>query len=124
MIRVLVFIKKLPGTDRAHFQQYYETRHAPLVNRLLPFYQRYRRNYLDHGVRSDHPAEAFDVVTELEFASQHDYDAWLEALGNPEILSQIREDERNFIDQKATRMWVVTSCADELPRRGTAADAP
>jgi uncharacterized protein (TIGR02118 family) len=118
MIKVLVFIKKLEGTDRAHLQHYYETHHAPLVNRLLPFYCLYRRNYLDEAVRSTQPVDVgCDVVTELGFASQAEYDGWLEALSDPEVIRQIREDERNFIDQSATRMLLVTPVADDLPER-------
>ena len=122
MIKVVVFIRKLPGTDRAHLRDYYENHHAPLVNRLLPFYCLYRRNYFDEPVRSGPLDIDYDVVTELGFSTKADYDAWLDALSDPEILRQIREDERNFIEQGATRMVLVTPLATRSAWCSTRAD--
>ena len=112
MIKVLAFIRKRPDLDLAAFREYYERHHAPLINRLLPYYQEYNRNYLMAPFRPDQAAADFDVVTELVFASQADHDAWRAALADPTVLDQIRADERNFLDQGATRMWVVDEHVD------------
>ncbi len=117
MIKVLVFIKKRPDLDRDQFRDYYERNHAPLVNRLLPFYQEYNRNYLVEPFRPDQTGVDFDVVTELVFASRDDYEAWRATLAEPAVLEQIRADERNFLEQGSTRMWLVDEHADDLPDR-------
>ncbi len=119
MPKVLVFIKRRPDLSREQFREYYEQHHAPLVNRLLPYYQEYRRNYLEGPFRPGQPDMDFDVVTELVFATDDDYQAWRQALTDPVVLDQIRVDERNFLDQGTTRMWVVDAHADDVPdRRG------
>ena len=115
MIKVIATIRKLLEISKEEFRRYYEDNHAPLINRLLPFYKEYKRSYVDDGVFEGQPAAEFDVVTERVFASQVDYDAWRVALRTPEIVEQIREDERNFLLQGATRLWVVTEFADDLP---------
>jgi hypothetical protein len=79
--------------------------------RLLPYFSAYRRNYIDGLVRRAGAEFDWDVITELEFGTQEDYDAWLAALATPEILCQIHADETNFIDSTQARMWAVTRCA-------------
>lgn len=108
MIKVLAFIKRLSATSPEHFRDYYEHHHAPLIDELLPFYATYRRNYLDGGVRGPLPEGDFDVVTELEFATEADYEGWKAKLADPETIRRIREDEAHFVEPGATRLWVVT----------------
>jgi uncharacterized protein (TIGR02118 family) len=117
MIKVVATIRKLPEISTQDFRRYYEDNHAPLINRLLPYYQEYKRNYVDRGVFEGQPDPGFDVLTELVFASRDDYDAWVVALRNPAIVEQIREDERNFLLQGATRLWVVSEFADDVRPR-------
>jgi uncharacterized protein (TIGR02118 family) len=109
MMRVLVFIKKLSDMSRVDFIRYYEDRHVPLVNRLLPFYAIYKRNYLAAPL---HPVDAcneFDVITELAFKDKSAFDAWSAALARPEVVDMIRADERNFIQSSSTQMWTIES---------------
>lgn len=107
MIKVLAFIRRLSGTDREHFRDYYEHHHAPLIDELLPYYATYRRNYLEAPFRPGQPEPDFDVVTELEFATEADHAAWKAALADPEVIRRIREDEAHFVEPGATRMWTV-----------------
>lgn len=107
MIKVIALIRKRPGITTEQFRRHYETVHAPLVNRLLPFYATYRRNYVDGPARGGPRQPDWDVFTELEFATTADFEAWRAALARPEVLAQIRADEANFIELGATQMWVV-----------------
>lgn len=109
----MVLIKKRPDLTTEQFREHYEAVHAPLIVRLLRYYSAYRRNYIDGPVRRAGAEFDWDVITELEFGTQEDYDAWLAALATPEILGQIRADEANFIDSTQTRMWAVTRCASD-----------
>ncbi|WP_156680532.1 EthD domain-containing protein [Sphingomonas profundi] len=107
MIKVLVFIRRLPHLSREAFIRYYEDHHVPLAERLLGRYYGYRRIYLTDGLYPEGVTSDFDVVTELTFESEAVYDRWLGDLADPEIIRQIREDERHFLDSSYTRMWRV-----------------
>ena len=123
MIKVLAFIKRRSDLDLAAFRDYYEHHHVPLIDRLLPFYDGYRRNYLVSTFREGESLMGFDVVTELRFASQEDYDGWRAALADPAVLQQIHDDERNFLEPGTTRMWVVDEHGhDHTVRQAEASD--
>jgi uncharacterized protein (TIGR02118 family) len=109
MIKVIVFITARPGISREAFRDYYETNHVPLVRRLLPTIGRYTRSYLQGPPmwRPDEPAPDFDVVTELWFANQADFDAFAATVRRPEISRQIAADEANFLDSTKTRLHLV-----------------
>ena len=107
MITVMVLIRKRPDLTPAQFRDHYENRHAPLIDRLLPYYQAYRRNYLETPVRPGQADVGYDVVTELEFADEETYDAWQDALRRPEVIAEIRADEAHFLAAGETRMWRV-----------------
>ena len=113
MIKVVVLIKKRPDITTEQFRHHYEMVHAPLVDRLLPYYVTYRRNYVEGAIRAGQPAFDWDVFTELEFATASDYQAWQAALARPEVLDQIRADETNFLVAGETRMWLVSPFATE-----------
>jgi uncharacterized protein (TIGR02118 family) len=117
VIKVIVVIKKKPELTAEQFRRHYEDVHVPLIDRLLPFYATYRRNYVDGPARGGPSAFNWDVFTELEFASESDYEAWQAALEQPDVLEQIRADEANFLVSRETRMWVVTPFASEYTDR-------
>ena len=128
MIKVIVLIKKKPEITTEQFRQHYETVHAPLIDRLLPYYASYRRNYVDGPVRGGPREFEWDVFTELEFATESDYEAWQAALEQPEVLEQIRADEANFLVSRETRMWAVSPFTSDYsdrspdPARGVASE--
>ena len=117
VIKVIVLIKKKPELTAEQFRRHYENIHAPLIDRLLPYYATYRRNYVDGPARGGPGEFNWDVFTELEFATASDYEAWQAALEQPEVLEQIRADEANFLVSRETRMWVVTPFASEYADR-------
>jgi hypothetical protein len=120
VIKVVALIKKRPDITTEQFRHHYETVHAPLIDRLLPYYATYRRNYVDGPARGGQSEFHWDVFTELEFATRSDFDAWQAALARPEVLDQIRADEANFLVSGETRMWTVspfsTDYSDRHPR--------
>ena len=117
MIKVMVAITKLPSISSEQFQRYYEDHHVPLVNRLLPMYQVYKRHYLAADLRPGLAPPAFDVLTELGFASEADFVEWQNTLRNPAVQAEIRQDEAHFLISAETRMWVVTECASDFSQR-------
>ena len=118
MIKLIVFLNRLPHLDRAAFRQYYETVHAPKIARLLPMMAGYERNYPDAGkVRPEEgqsldEAIGFDALTVMKFASREDFSAWKAAMKDPELMRIIREDEANFLDSSSMRLFVVDECVN------------
>jgi hypothetical protein len=113
MIKVLVFLSRLPHIDREAFKAYYETKHAPMCEQLLPMVDLYQRNYPDPGKVV--PAEGrtldetigFDALTILKFNTPEAYDAHQAALRDPRTRQIILDDEANFLDRSKTRVFVV-----------------
>jgi len=115
MVKIMCFLNRKPGMTMAEFREYYETRHAPLASRLLPFFDSYKRNFasevqdyetghLENKAGSDAP---FDVITEMTFKTQADYQKMVDALGDPEIGGEIARDEENLFDRGAMRIYLV-----------------
>lgn len=106
MIRHFFLISKKPEISAAEFREYYETRHVPLIQRLLPMFAHYQRHYVDrdNSVLANGQVEpGFDVITEIHFAGQAEYDAFLSTASDPEVLAEIRADEAHFLISNATR---------------------
>ena len=49
------------------------------------------------------------MITEIHFANQADYDAFLNTASDPDVLAQIRADEANFLISDATRSLRISS---------------
>jgi hypothetical protein len=113
LIKLMVFLSRLPHVDREAFQAYYETRHAPLVLRLMPTISGYERNYPD--VSKVRPPEGqsvddvldWDAVTILRFKDREALNAYKAVLKDEKVMAIIRADEANFLDASRTRMFMV-----------------
>ncbi|NCN83850.1 MAG: EthD domain-containing protein [Sphingomonadales bacterium] len=112
MIKHFFLISKKPELSAEQFRAYYEANHVPLIKRLLPMFAHYQRHYID---RSESRIDAkqtdpdFDVITEIHFADQADYDAFLKTASDQDVLAQIRADEANFLISDATRSLRIDS---------------
>jgi uncharacterized protein (TIGR02118 family) len=113
MKKLTFLFKRKPGMTPEQFREHYENRHVPLALRLLPYFSDYARNYIRHdlayrpeGLHIDN-APSFDVVTEVTFATDADYDLMMSRLADPTVAKQIIEDEERFMDRKATLMFFV-----------------
>jgi uncharacterized protein (TIGR02118 family) len=90
VVKTVGFMPRKPGTARADFRAYYESRHAPLAVPLFPFH-RYRRNHLvDQAVEP-----GFDCLSEFWVSSLNRIG---ELMGGA-VGETMRTDERNFLDQ-------------------------
>ena len=84
----------------------------PLIKRLLPMFAHYQRHYIDRPESRIGETQAdpdFDVITEIHFATRADYEAFLQATSNPDVLAAIRADEANFLISDATRSLRIDS---------------
>ena len=109
MYKVMAFLSRKPGTTIEQLRDYYETRHVPLIGEIAPTMRGYRRNYLKlnepfkrNGDRID-----FDVVTEMLFASEAEYDEWFQAFSDPDAFRRVVEDEHKFLDPDSIRVCAV-----------------
>lgn len=116
MIKQTALLKSRPGMDRDAFIRRYEQGHAPLVDRLLPYHGRYRRNYVIPGslVKLDHiaqppPAPEFDVITQIWYQDQAKLDALSRALAETGAGKELAEDEQALFD----RTWMVMFATEE-----------
>lgn len=110
MFKCIALLKRRPDMSRDAFIDYYETRHAPLIRRLLPGIVDYRRNYVDLDGAFLFPGAApidFDVITEIWLADKSAYDHFLAVAAQEDVAGQIARDEENFLDRAASRMIVV-----------------
>ncbi|MFS3129948.1 EthD domain-containing protein [Nocardioides sp. Bht2] len=110
MIKVVALLARKPGLSMVEFIDYYENSHSRLVRSLTPQLVEYRRNYLDHQSKLAAPRTPdvdFDVITELWFADRAAYDEMTANHTRPEVRKVIDADEKNFLDQTVSRMYVV-----------------
>ena len=102
---------------RDEFIAYYENNHVPLILRHMPQIVDYRRNYvkLDTIYGGDGNAELdFDVVTEFCFDNKEEYDSANLIFNMPDVLSEIIQDEEQFLDRDKTRLFVVEEHASKF----------
>ena len=113
MIKAIVLLKRRPDLSLADFMDHYENRHVPLVREVLPTIDRYVRNYLE-GVSvsagrqdGDAPSPYFDVITELWFSDDKNYQDFIEHLADPEVSRRLKEDEERFLDRSIVQTYSV-----------------
>jgi hypothetical protein len=97
MIRVLAFMRRLPGVTRDAFREHYEAIHVPIA---LPFLTG-TAGYVRHHVREEiHGAPDFDCMTRFDYPDGATVKAVFEQTEGPQA-DAIRRDERTFMDKPA-----------------------
>jgi hypothetical protein len=103
MFKVFGFLSKKEGMTTQAFIDYYEKNHVPLICRLAPTPNVYKRNYLSRGDelnRGDNAID-FDVITELVFPDRAAYLEWRSQL------SKSGAGEQKFLDRSRTRACII-----------------
>lgn len=114
MKKMMTLFKKKPGMSVDDFRTYYEEKHTKLVMRLLKSGVSYKRNYIikagdgavSHQVDGEN-VPPYDVITEVYFADDADYETLRKAMSDPEIARQVAEDEANFLDRPSMMVFFV-----------------
>lgn len=128
MKKIIMFIKRKPGLTLDEFKDYYESNHVTLALKLIPQIAEYRRSYIvpgevykpGHLANVNHAVEpSFDVVTEISFKTEADYQKMVETLGEPKMGRILAEDEEKFVDRASIIMHIVEErrTPEELLRR-------
>ena len=110
MKKTIVLLTRKPGTTLEQFRHHYETAHAPGAIERIPALARadYRRNFIESSPSDTLPRPDFDVITEITFADDADYEAFSRSLEDPAIQAWIAQDEARFSDPSLTRSYTVT----------------
>jgi hypothetical protein len=113
-MKMVVLFRRKHGLTSEQFREHYENKHVPLAMTLFPYLQGYRRNYIRHDLRHQHAGNEltnapldFDVITEISFASQTDYDRMMREMADPAIRDQVIADEKRFLDRSATVVFLI-----------------
>jgi uncharacterized protein (TIGR02118 family) len=119
--KILLFMKRRPGMTLEAFQDYYETRHAPLAMKYSQGVSRYIRRYLtghpnpETGETGELP---YDVITELWFEDEAVFNGTVQYLSTSIMPDDIVEDERNLFDRPKLRMATVVERESAMPGGG------
>ena len=113
MIKTIVLLTRKAGTSLEDFKRYYETAHAPGAIERIPALGRadYRRNFIEGGLGEGLPRPDFDVVTEITFADDADYEDFRRSLSDPAVQAWIAADEARFSEPTLTRSYMVSEHA-------------
>lgn len=110
--KILIFLKRKPGTSVAAFRDHYENHHVPLCMRYMgAATTRYFRRYLDTfpDAELEH-----DVVTELWFDDRAAFETALNYAGRGILPEDVIADEESFLDRSKSRFTWVTECETDL----------
>ena len=110
MKKTIVLLTRKPGTSLEQFRRHYETVHAPGAIERIPALARadYRRNFIESSEADNLPRPDFDVITEITFVDDADYDAFRRSLEDPSVQAWIAQDEARFSDRGRTRSYTVS----------------
>jgi len=104
MIKILLLVSRKAGVSPEEFREHYETIHAPLAAKHLPYLARYVRNYAVDRFGGEVDC---DCVTEFWFDHPG---PWREArtkILRQDLLDLFAEDEGQFMDRTSMRTLVV-----------------
>jgi hypothetical protein len=116
-VKLMILLTAKDGLSQEQFRQHYETVHAPMAVRLFPMVKEYRRNFIDrHGVQVKPGAALpdFDVITELVFANEADYEAFLKRRADPVIDAEVSADEDRLFNRTMNRRLLITEKRSRL----------
>lgn len=111
-IKIVSFLRRRSDLSPAEFERYYETHHAPLALSLLPGIARYTRSYINpDSMTVDRTGGDLtppcDVITEIWFRTEADYQKFQAACADPEIVKTFVEDEARFMDMQSVKSYTV-----------------
>ena len=119
MIKVFVLIKRREGTSLEEFIDYYEKKHAVLAIKTVPNLKKYVRHYLHpfgNEVYSMDKIPSFDVVTEVWFDDQKDFEKGMAYLTEPATAKRSAEDEDCLFERASIRYHIVEDHETDLSR--------
>ena len=109
MFKLLILTKRKAGMSLQEFREYYEKRHAVLVQRITPLMRGYRRNYLTPVLGAGEAEPPYDCVAEAWFDTEEDFRLTLDSLVcDPHKTAVLAEDEAKLFDRSTIRWCTAT----------------
>ncbi|VWX49953.1 EthD domain-containing protein [Novosphingobium sp. 9U] len=118
MFKTAVLIRKNPALTVAEFREHYETKHAPLAASLMPKLRRYTRHFATaygnatYSGGDDH--QDLDVITEMWFDSEADFQEAMAHLSQPEVAAVLGADEERVFDRSSIRIYLLEDSGDAI----------
>jgi len=119
MFKVMVMIKRKLGMSMQDFIDYYETRHAPLGASKVPNLKRYVRHFIRPYGNAVYGADAeppYDVLTEIWFDDEADFNRGMAYLTDPETAAIIGADEERLFEKSSIRFMIMEDHETDLAR--------
>jgi hypothetical protein len=120
LFKVMILMKRRPGLSMEEFIDYYENHHAKLGMKFAPNMIHYSRHYLrpvadvlEGGVNEP----AYDVITEVHFASREAFEENGRLMQSPEALAALIADEEKLFDRQAKSRVLVEDHESDLTGR-------
>ncbi len=118
MFKAMVLIKRKRGMRMEDFIAYYENNHAPLAITRVPNLKRYVRHFIRPYGNDVYSADAeppYDVLTEIWFDDEADFQRGMAYLTEPETAAIIGADEEKLFDKSSIRFMIMEDHESELP---------
>jgi uncharacterized protein (TIGR02118 family) len=119
MVKLVCLMKRRIGMTFQDFVNHYETKHRPLVLSFNPNARRYARRYIKPQANRVYSAEGespYDVITEIWFDTQEDFDRGIGRIATEEAAAAIAADSEKLFDMsKAHFFTVVEERFDDAP---------
>lgn len=108
--KILLLMKRKPGTTMAEFEDYYENRHVPLCAPYMQGIARYVRRYLTpqpHAESGTCDELPYDVITEMWFDDEETFQGTLGYITTTVMPDEVVQDELNLFHRPTMRIATV-----------------
>lgn len=121
-MKAIILLKRRADITHAQFRHHYETVHAELAHKYLGhLFVEYRRNHpetmdaqADGSPNPDYVQSPYDAITEIRFRDREGFLESQRIMADPTIGQIFADDEKNFMDQPAFRIFTCDEIASEL----------
>jgi uncharacterized protein (TIGR02118 family) len=108
--KILLLMKRKPGTTMAQFEDYYENNHVPLCRPYMSGIARYFRRFLTpqpHAESGTNEELPYDVITEMWFDNEENYKGTLAYITTTVMPDEVVQDELKFFHRPTMRIATV-----------------
>jgi uncharacterized protein (TIGR02118 family) len=108
--KILLLMKRKPGTTMAEFEDYYENHHVPLCAPYMAGIARYFRRFLEpqlHAESGTNEELPYDVISEMWFDDEANFKGTLDYITTTVMPDEVVQDELKFFHRPTMRIATV-----------------
>jgi uncharacterized protein (TIGR02118 family) len=116
--KILLLMKRKPGTTMEQFRDYYENNHVPLCAPYMSGIDRYFRRYLEpqpHAESGTNEELPYDVITEMWFENEDNFKQTLGYITTTVMPDEVVQDELKFFHRPTMRIATAVECETPMP---------